>query len=471
MKPTSWPPASNPNPSSMFREEHDSLGPVQVPQNAYYGSFTARAQGHFQNSSLRAYPSFKKAFAQIKMAAAQVNADLGELDSNISEAIQKAAQEFIEGQFKGDYDLDVYQAGAGTPFNMNLNEVLANRANEILGGEKGNYALVHPNNHVNMGQSSNDSTPTAIRLAALEDLHGLMKSGTDLLGSLEQKAKEFDKHLKVGRTHLQDAVPVTLGQEFAAYASALRHALARLDAARSELTRLGIGGTAIGTGLNTHPEFSNRICETLSKLTGQSLRPAENKIESTHSMAAFQAVAQALNSLATELLRICNDLRLMASGPMAGLAELQLPEVQPGSSIMPGKVNPSILESMSQICVQVMGLNHAIGLAAQQGQFELNWYTPLIMWDLLHMIEILQNGMRMLNEKCIQGLRSDAGKLEAALQSSTAMATALAPIVGYDQVAKWVKESLEKGIPFTQVVPKEHHIHLNVSSMTQPRSL
>lgn len=452
-----------------MRIESDSLGPVEVPNEAYYGSFTARASGNFQNSSLRAMPSFKQAFAWIKMAAAHVNLNLGDLDPKVAEAIQQAGQEFIEGKFDADYTLDVYQAGAGTPYNMNLNEVLANRANEILGGGKGTYQFVHPNNHVNMAQSSNDATPTAIRIAALTDLQGLMKAGSDLVGALEAKATEFSDQLKVARTHLQDAVPITLGQEFAAYASALRNALARLDAARSELTQLGIGGTATGTGINTHKDFAPLMCERLSTLSGQRLTPAENKIETTHSMACFQAVSAALASVATELLRIGNDLRLMSSGPVAGLVEIKLPEVQPGSSIMPGKVNPSIIESMSQIAVQVMGLNHAIALAAQQGQFELNWYTPLIMWDLLHMIEILTNGMNMFNTMCIQGIVSFPEKMRAMLASSTATATILAPVVGYKQVAEWVTESIKSGIPFEDLVPDEYRSYLNPVIMTQPK--
>ncbi len=440
----------------MYRKEQDSLGSVDVPEMAYFGSFTSRAQKNFQISSLKAYASFKCAFAWIKIAAARVNADLGKLDKNIGKAIERAANEFIAGKFDSDFQLDVYQAGAGTSYNMNLNEILANRANEHMGANLGDYFPVHPNNHVNMSQSSNDTTPTALRIAALKDLRTLMKSGTDLIGSFEEKAEEFKNHLKVGRTHLQDAVPIRLGEEFAAYASSLRHCLSRFDFARSELNSLGIGGTATGTGINTHPEFAKKMCMELSQLAEESLIPAENKIECTHSMAAFQAVASSLNSLATELLRIGNDLRLMSSGPYAGFAEIKLPEVQPGSSIMPGKINPSIVECLSQICVQVMGLNHAISIAAQQGQLELNWYTPLIMWDLLHMIEILSNSMQMFNIFCVRGICAQSNNMKNILDKSAAFATTLAPIVGYDQAAKWVKESLESGLPFMEVIPDKY---------------
>lgn len=450
------------------RTEHDALGDVEVPADSYAGSFHTRAQANFQNSSLQAYPSFKKSFAWIKIAAARVNAELGHLDGELAEAIEKAALEFIEGNFDEYYDLDIYQAGAGTPFNMNLNEILANRANELLGGKKGEYSPVHPNNHVNMAQSSNDTNPTAIRMAALLDVAGLMRTGNDLVNRLEMKAQEYADCIKVGRTHLQDAVPVTLGQEFGAYASAIRHCLARIDAARGELMELGIGGTATGSGINTHPEFTQRMCEVLSELSGLSLAPAPNRFETTHSMVAFSAFSSTLRSLATELLRVCNDLRLMGSGPRAGLGEIVLPEVEPGSSIMPGKVNPSIVECMSLICVQVMGLDHAINISAHQGQLELNWFTPLIMWNLLHEIEILMNGMSMLDELCIQKMTVNREHMRHTLEHSTAMATALAPYMGYHEVAELVNKAVEEGIPFPELVPEEFKKYLDVEAMTKP---
>ena len=402
------------------------------------------------------------------MAAAKVNTDLGHLELKLSEAILQAGEEYLSGKFDEFSDLDIYQAGAGTPFNMNINEILANRANEILGGHLGTYEFVHPNNHVNMAQSSNDTNPTAIRIAAIMDLQGLMHVGTDLINGLEMKASEFSEFVKVGRTHLQDAVPITLGQEFAAYASAIRHSLARLDSARMELTQLGIGGTATGTGINTHPDFSEKMCLELSRLSGQDFTPAENLIETTHSMAAFQAVSAALTSLATELLRIGNDLRLLSSGPFAGIGEIRLPEVQPGSSIMPGKVNPSIIECMSQISIQVMGLNHAISLAAQQGQLELNWYTPLIMWDLLHMIEILTNGMRMFDEKCIRGIEAQTKRMKELVEKSTILATALAPSIGYQHVAERVHEAIERDVPFVSLISEDYAHLLDAKAMTQP---
>lgn len=448
------------------RKEHDALGEVEVPADSYGGSFYTRAKANFQISSLKAPVSYQKALAWIKMAAAHVNAELGHLPQASAEAIQKAAQAFIEGDF--EFDLDVYQAGAGTPFNMHLNEILANRANELLGSKKGLYTPVHPNNHVNMAQSSNDVTPTAIRIAALKDLQNLMHAGSELINALERKALDFSNIVKVGRTHLQDAVPVGLGQEFQAYTSALRHALARLDAARTELMSLGIGGTATGSGINTHPEFAQKMCVKLSELSGLELHPAENRFECTHSLAPLLSVSSSLRALASELIRISDDFRLLSSGPRAGFAELILPEVEPGSSIMPGKVNPSVPECMTMICIQVMGLDHAIALSAQKGELELNWTTPLVMWDLLHQIEILSHGMQMFKVDCVDGLQANVQNIQAHLDASTAMATVLAPHMGYHEVAALVQEALEKDLPFSEVVPAEFKHYLNAKQMTGP---
>ena len=431
------------------RKEKDALGSVDVPHESYGGSFTQRALENFQISSLRAYPSFKWALGTIKKAAAKVNAELKELDIKNAEAIQKAADEFLSGDFDADFDLDIYQAGAATPFNMNVNEILANRANELLGSEKGTYKPVHPNDHVNKGQSSNDVIPTAIRLAANRDLKPLLRAGSDLMNAFERKAKEFKKMQKVGRTHLQDAIPITLGDEFGAYASSIRHALARLDAARHELLELGIGGTAVGSGLNAHPKFAEKMSQLLSDWVDDHFIPAPNLFETTHSMAPFAAVSSALSLLATELFRISNDLRLMASGPRAGFNEILLPEVEPGSSIMPGKVNPSVLECLNMICIQVMGLDHAIRLSAQQGQFELNWHTPLIAFDLLHQIEILSNGMKMFTQHCIDGIVANEAEMKTALENSTALATALVPKLGYAKVAEIVHKAHATKRPLT----------------------
>lgn len=450
------------------RKENDCLGSVNVPADSYGGSFYTRAKSNFQISELKSPATFREALAIVKKAAAQVNSDLGHLDPKLAKAIQDAADEFIDGKFDGDYDLDVYQAGAGTPYNMNLNEILANRANELLGGKKGTYDPINPNNHVNMAQSSNDVIPTATRIAAVLEIKKLLRKGTDLLNAFEAKSKEFGKHVKVGRTHLQDAVPVTLGQEFGAYASSIRNGLARIEAASWEMNDLGIGGTATGSGINSHPDFSKKMCQEISRLTEIDFKPADNRFETTHSMAPLAACSSTLTLLANELIRITNDLRLLSSGPRAGFNEINLPEVEPGSSIMPGKVNPSALECMNMICIQIMGLNHAIHLSAQQGQLELNFHCPLIMLDLLHQIEILTNGMEMLTNHCIKGITANPDQMKGGLDRSTALATALAPYMGYHEVGNLVNRSLEENVPFESLVPEEFKKHLEADQMTKP---
>lgn len=446
------------------RIETDALGPVEVPAESYGGSFLVRARANFKISDLEAFDSFKQGLLAIKMAAAEVNGELGYLKPEQVKAILEAGKEFSEGRFDAEYNLDVYQAGAGTPYNMCMNEILANRANEILGGQLGKYEYVHPNNHVNASQSSNDVIPTAIRLGALLDLRAFTPQATDLLKSLEAKSLEFEKVIKIGRTHLQDAVPVTLGQEFWGYASALKHALDRLDTASTELGNLGIGATATGSGINTHPRFAELMRENLSKRFGLSFQ-AQNPFEGNNSMGCFLAVSSALRGISTELLRICDDLRLLSSG---AFSEIQLPEVEPGSSIMPGKVNPSVLECMSMICVQVMGLDHAIALSAQRGQLELNWYTPLIMLDLLHSIQILGNGMQMLREHCIEGIKANAEDMKHVLEHGVGMATALAPYMGYHQVAELVVRAKKERVSFASLVPDEYKKYLELDQMTRP---
>lgn len=446
------------------RKEIDALGPVDVPADSYGGSFTTRARDNFKISTLKAPDSFRVGLAFIKMAAAEVNAGLGHLPKKSAEAIVQAGEEFLDGKFDEDFQLDVYQAGAGTPYNMNLNEILANRASELLGGKKGEYKPVHPNNHVNMSQSSNDVIPTAIRLAALMDLGGLVVSTLDLIKALEKKGKKFEKILKVGRTHLQDAVPVTLGQEFMAHASAIEHALERLDLAAEELTFTGIGATATGSGINTHPQFNEKMRKNLGKRLGIAFQPL-NPFENNNSMAVFASVSGALRGLASEVLRMSDDLRLLGSGTFG---EIQLPEVEPGSSIMPGKVNPSVLECVSMICVQAMAMDHAIAISAQRGQLELNWYTPLIMLDLLHAIEIMSNGFTLLREHCIEGITANTAHMKSVLESSTAMATALAPVLGYHEVAELVNESRRSKTPFVKLVPKKYEKYIALENLVRP---
>lgn len=456
------------------RKEKDALGEMAVPAESYAGIFAARAKKHFTISSLRAPYSFYFSLARIKYHAAAVNTELKLLPLKDAKAIQKAAEEFTNGKFKEDSDLDIYQAGAGTPYNMTINEILANRANEILAQSKakrspnvkGTYSPVHPNDHVNLGQSSNDVIPTALRIAALLELTELMAAGLMVVDALEEKGKEFGKILKVGRTHLQDAVPVTLGQEFEAYASAITHALNRIDLAAGELTTLGLGATAVGTGINSHPKFGKKMAKAFSEDLGFSFTTG-NLFENNHSMAVFQNLSAALRSLASELLRVCNDLRLMASGPDAGFNEIRLPEIEPGSSIMPGKVNPSILECVSMICVQVQGLDYAISMASQQGQLELNWYTPLIAWDLLHQIQILSNGMDLLRENCIEGIDANEDEMRKTLDRSSVLATAIVPELGYEETAILVKKAKASGKPLSSLLDPKLKKGLKAEKLTK----
>lgn len=440
------------HPSSPTRVEEDALGPVHVPQDAYYGSFTARAMANFQISGMKAPIPFRRALGWIKLAAAQANFSLGQLPEKQAKLIEQAAQEFIDGKFDAEFCMDVFQAGAGTPYNMNANEIIANRANELAGEPKGTYRPVHPNNHVNMAQSSNDVIPTATRLAVLLGFLELKPALNQVIEALEKKAEEFKTIIKVGRTHLEDAVPVTLGQEFRAYASALRNGLYTLEEAYQSLCVLGIGGTATGTGINTHPEFQKTIVARLCELTGFELKPASNLIETTHSMAVFLKASSALRALAVELNRIANDLRLLNMGPKAGIAEITLPDVEPGSSIMPGKVNPSIAECMNMICFQVISNDQAVSLGAQGGQLELNWFTPLIMWNLMFSIQIFTNGLHMFRVDCIDGIVANEDHIKHLFEHSLVTATALAPYLGYHEVAVLVNEALHDHKPLREVV-------------------
>lgn len=434
------------------RTETDALGSVKVPADAYYGSFTTRALANFKISGMRAPVDFCWALGAIKLTACQANRDLGLLGAKEAKAMEQAAREFMEGKFDEEFALDVYQAGAGTPFNMNANEIIANRANELLGAGKGSYQFVRPNDHVNMAQSSNDVIPTATRISALMGLKELEMEIVALAKSLSAFGKKYARLVKVGRTHLQDAVPVTLGQEFEAYAAAIRTARRTLNEAQKELCLLGIGGTATGTGITAHPKFKGLVAARLSKLTGFPLKNAPNLIETTHSHSALLKASSALRTLAVEVNRIANDLRLMTSGPKGGLNEIVLPEVEPGSSIMPGKVNPSVAECMNMICGQVIGCDAAISFGAQGGQFELNWHTPLIMLNLLHSIHILTTGLHMFRVDCIDGIRVNEDEIRRTFEKSLVTATALTPRLGYKVVAECVNEALKKDRTLREVV-------------------
>ncbi len=429
----------------MARREKDFLGAVRVPAGAYFGIQTVRAARNFPISGLRAHPEMVRATALIKKAAALVNARLGRLDKKRAAAIVRACDEIIQGKFADQFIVDVFQMGAGTSFHMNVNEVIANRAEETLGGRRGEYRLVHPNDHVNMGQSTNDVYPTAMRLAAavlLRD-HLLPKLG-NLEAAFRDKAREFSRVVKSGRTHLQDAAPVLLGREFLAYSRALGRCREFMERAARSLIELGIGGSAVGTGLNTESGYGARVVRLLARMTGLEFWPAVNLMEAMQSMRPFVEVSAALRGLAVELNRLANDLRLLASGPRTGLAEITVPAVAPGSSIMPGKVNPSMLEMLNMVCYQVLGCDLALCGAAQAGQLELNVMMPVVAFNLHLMIEVMGNAVDQVGKKCVEGIRADEKRCREYAEKSLGLGTALSPSLGYAKTAEITREALRR---------------------------
>ncbi len=428
-----------------YRTERDPLGDVQVPGDAWYGAQTRRAVENFPISGLTAPPELVTATVLIKKAAAETNAALGRLDKTIADAIASAADEILSGAHRDQFVVDVYQAGAGTSHNMNTNEVLANLAEERLGGRRGMYARVHPNDHVNMGQSTNDVFPTATRLSLLALVPGLLNAATALADSLEAKAGEFAGILKTGRTHLQDAVPITLGQEFSGYAANVRSGIADVEHAATGLYELNLGATAVGTGLNAGDDYTSLAVAKLAEAMDLPLRPAANRFRVTQSMGDVLAYSGALRRLAVEVGKVASDLRLLSMGPRAGIAEIQLPAVQPGSSIMPGKVNPSVPEMVNQVCYQVIGCDAAILAGAEGGQLELNVMMPVMAWNGLHATRILTQAMRVLAERCVDGIRADEERARELLDRSTALATALSPHIGYAETADIAKEAVRSG--------------------------
>jgi len=435
-----------------IRLERDSLGEKVVPAGALHGIFTERARETFQLSGLRAQPAYIRALGLIKLAAARVNRRLGLLPPRVARAIERAAARVAANELDQAFVLDAFQAGAGTPHHMNANEVIANLANESLGGRRGAYVPVNPNDHVNLGQSSNDVTPAAARLAALALLRPLDAELAALETVWRRLARAERSTVKPGRTHLQDAVPITYGQVFDGYAEALAAGRARLVAVRAELSRLGLGGTAVGTGITAHPRFARAVVRELARLTGERLRPAPSPVAAAWSMTPLLAASAAVRGLAVDLAKICRDLRLLASGPHAGLAELRLPAVEPGSSIMPGKVNPSVVEAVEMVCYQVCGNDAACLQAAIAGELELNVMTPLLAFDLAGSLDLLTRAVRLLREKCVEGLRVDRGRARALVEGSLVLATALSPYLGYAMVAELVKEALRTGRPLRAVV-------------------
>jgi len=459
------------------RIEQDSLGEMRVPADALYGASTARAIQNFPISGIRMQPSLVGALLAIKKAAARVNRETGEFQARqaqdsgafhgrkpdeVADAIVQAAEEIGRDLMEQDgavygaqFPVDVYQAGAGTALNMNVNEVLANRAIEILGGERGDRLMVDPNDHVNMGQSTNDVIPTAMRIAALHLLEALRRSVGRLAEAFQERGEAFHGIVKSGRTHLQDAVPLRLGQEFIAWARTVRRSVTTLDEAAVELKELGIGGNAVGTGINTHPDFPLRMVVALSEETGYDLRSGEDLIELCQSTRAFVMLSAATRSLALDLNRIANDIRLLASGPTTGLAEIVLPPVQPGSSIMPGKVNPSIPEMLNMVCYQVLGCDTTIAMASQAGQLELNVMMPVMAYNLNHSLIILTNAINMFTERCVVAIQADAERCRAYLDHSLGLATVLTPVIGYLEAARIVKYAQRSGASIREVVLQE----------------
>jgi aspartate ammonia-lyase len=457
---------------STRRIEKDSLGEKEVPATAYYGVQTARALENFPISGLRAHPALITAHATIKKAAALTNRELGNLDSRIAGAIVQASQEVIEGKLRDQFVVDVFQAGAGVSFNMNCNEVIANRAIEILGGSRGDYKVVNPNDHVNMAQSTNDTFPTSMRLSALAMIRELDPVLQRLEAAFATKGQEFDSIIKSGRTHLQDAVPVRLGQEFAAYAATLSRCRARILLCRETLSELGIGGTAAGTGINTHPEYRTRIVAHLSHLTGFSLKLSGDLREAMQSQLPLSEISSALKMLALELVRIANDLRLLSSGPRTGFAEIQLPAVQPGSSIMPGKVNPVMPEVLNMVAFQVVGNDLTVALAVQAGQLELNVMMPAMIYNVLQSMEILKNTLEVFRSRCVEGITADAARCEHYALDSVGIATALNRHIGYAVAAEVAKESMRTGKSIYQIVVERKLLDSEqLRSILDPRAM
>jgi fumarate hydratase class II len=438
------------------RIEKDPLGELPVPDEALYGIQTVRASLNFAISGLLPLPPFVVAQVWIKKAAALTHRETGRLDARRADAIIAAADEVLGGQHRDQFIVDPYQAGAGTSHNMNVNEVLANRANELLGTPRGSYAPVHPNDHVNMAQSTNDTIPTNIRLAALSELPVLLKAIDSLIGALTDKGLEYDAVVKAGRTHLQDAMPIRLGQELAAYADTLARSRRRIAEAADYLNDLGIGGSAVGTGVTVEPEYPALITAHLKAITGlTSLRIGANRIQLMQSMGDAAAFSASLRGLALELSKIVSDLRLMASGPRTGLNEIVLPAVQPGSSIMPGKVNPSIPEMVNQVCFQVIGCDMTVAVAAEHGQLELNVMMPVIAHNVLFSMRILSAAIDTLAQHCIVGLQANESMCEYWLERSAALATALMPQIGYAAAAELAKRSVKEGVLIRDLVRRE----------------
>lgn len=435
-----------------FRIEKDFLGEKKVPINAYYGVQTMRAVENFPITGYKIDEALIRAMAMVKKASAYANAEIGQLDKNAANAIMAAADEVLEGKLHDQFIVDPIQGGAGTSINMNTNEVLANRALEIMGEVKGNYKVISPNSHVNMAQSTNDAFPTAIHLSTLMTLESLIKVMDELHNEFMKKANEFDGIIKMGRTHLQDAVPILLSQEFEAYARVLRRDIKRIKATRNNLYEVNMGATAVGTGLNAEPEYIEKTVKFLAELTGYPIKGSEDLVDGTQNTDAYIEVSAALKICMLNMSKIANDLRMMTSGPRCGLGEINLPARQPGSSIMPGKVNPVMAEVLNQSAFQVVGNDLTISMASEAGQFELNVMEPVIVFNLLQSIKIMTNVFTVFREHCISGITANKDRLEAYVNNSVGVITAINPHVGYETAASIAKEAIDSNRPVREIV-------------------
>jgi|YelNatPaOPRAMG01_1025707.scaffolds.fasta_scaffold08651_2 aspartate ammonia-lyase len=463
-----------------YRTERDSLGELRVPADAYYGIQTQRALENFQFTSLplAQFPSFIRALAEVKKAAALANMELGLLKEEVAEAIAAACDEIAKGSWHEQFVVDMMQGGAGTSTNMNANEVIANRALELLGKAKGDYRHCHPNDHVNMSQSTNDVVPSAIKVAVLYDLEGLKRALSSLCDAFAAKGVEFNDVLKVGRTEMQDAVPMTLGQEFDAYAVMIRESRNALDRAEFLMQEISMGATAIGTGLNTDPRYAGLVRERLAAITGFPLQTADNLVEATQDSGDYSEVSGILKRIAVQLSKIANDLRLLSSGPRAGFAEIHLPAVQPGSSIMPGKVNPVIPEVISEVAFQVIGNDVAVSMAAEASQLELNPFEPLIALNLFQSIRMLTRAAETFRERCIEGITANRERCKLLVERSITVVTALVPYIGYEAAGEVAKEALASGVSVRELVLRKNLLSeaklneiLDPHSMTHPRAI
>ena len=461
---------------NLTRTEKDSLGTKEIPAGVYYGIQTARAVENFPISGMRAHSTFIQALGMIKQAAAEANQELGLVDEKRACAIIQAAKEVQQGKWDQEFVVDVFQAGAGVSLHMNSNEVIANRALETLGGALGDYSVVHPNDHVNYGQSTNDVIPTAMRVASLLELEKLYPVLDNLAAALDGKGKEFWHILKSGRTHMQDAVPMRLGQEFAAYAGAIRHAKDSIRQSSELLRELGLGGSAVGTGINTHPDYREKAIANLARISGQKLKPVDDMRYAMNSNLCMAAVSSALRNLALEVIRISNDLRLLSSGPNTGFGEINLPALQPGSSIMPGKINPVMPELAAMVSFQVVGNDVSVAMAVQAGQLELNVMMPTMAYSVLQSITILTNMLRQFADRCVKGITANEKKNAFYAQSTVSLATALNPYIGYAKAAEIAKESVANGRSIIEIArekkllsEKEITEILDPQRMTEPQ--